>query len=74
MAKSDDINRIIDHKLFSEDDIQEMCKRLGKQLTEDYAGKKPLVIGALKGAVYFLTDLTRDPWRARPSLRGARSP
>ena len=60
MAKSDDINRIIDHKLFSEDDIQEMCKRLGKQLTEDYAGKKPLVIGALKGAVYFLTDLTRE--------------
>ena len=37
-----------------------MCKRLGKQLTEDYAGKKPLVIGALKGAVYFLTDLTRE--------------
>ena len=60
MPKSDDINRIIDHKLFSEDDIQEMCKRLGKQLTEDYAGKKPLVIGALKGAVYFLTDLTRE--------------
>lgn len=60
MANSDNINRIIDHKLFSEEDIHEMCVRLGKQLTEDYAGKKPLVVGALKGAVYFLTDLTRE--------------
>lgn len=60
MANSDNINRIIDHKLFTEEDIHEMCVRLGKQLTEDYAGKKPLVVGALKGAVYFLTDLTRE--------------
>lgn len=59
MVKGDNINDIIDHKLFSEDDIHEMCVRLGKQLTEDYAGKKPLVVGALKGAIYFLTDLTR---------------
>ena len=48
MVKGDNINDIIDHKLFSEDDIHEMCVRLGKQLTEDYAGKKPLVVGALK--------------------------
>lgn len=39
MPKSDNINRIIDHKLFSEDDIHNMCVRLGKQLTQDYAGK-----------------------------------
>ncbi|WP_308556814.1 hypoxanthine phosphoribosyltransferase [uncultured Lactobacillus sp.] len=60
MVKGDNINDIIDHKLFSEEDIHQMCVRLGKQLTEDYAGKKPLVVGALKGAVYFLTDLTRQ--------------
>lgn len=60
LVKADNINDIIDHKLFSEDDIHEMCVRLGKQLTEDYAGKKPLVVGALKGAIYFLTDLTRQ--------------
>ena len=60
MAKGDNIDQIIDHKLFTEDDIHEMCVRLGKQLTEDYAGKKPVVVGALKGAIYFLTDLTRQ--------------
>ena len=59
MVKSDNIDEIIDHKLFSEDDIHEMCERLGKELTEDYAGKKPIVVGALKGAIYFLTDVTR---------------
>lgn len=60
MAKSDNMGRIIDHKLFTEEDIHEICVRLGKQLTEDYAGKKPLVVGALKGAIYFLTDLTKQ--------------
>lgn len=60
MPKSDNINNIIDHKLFTEEDIHNMCVKLGKQLTVDYAGKKPLVIGALKGAIFFLTDLVRE--------------
>jgi hypoxanthine phosphoribosyltransferase len=60
MPKNDNINSIIDHKLFTEDDIHKMCVKLGKQLTQDYAGKQPLVVGALKGAVFFLTDLVRE--------------
>ncbi|MBA1392711.1 hypoxanthine phosphoribosyltransferase [Lactobacillus sp. XV13L] len=60
MPKSDDINSIIDHKLFTEEDIHALCIKLGKQLTADYAGKKPLVVGALKGAIFFLTDLVRE--------------
>lgn len=60
MTKCDNLDRIIDKKLFSEDDIHQMCVRLGKKLTEDYAGKNPIVVGALKGAVYFLTDVTRQ--------------
>ncbi len=60
MPKNDNIDNIIDHKLFSEDDIHQMCVRLGQQLTEDYAGKNPLIVGALKGAIFFLTDLVRE--------------
>lgn len=60
MVASDKIDQIIDHKLYTEEDIHQMCVRLGKQLTNDYSGKKPLVVGALKGAIYFLTDLTRQ--------------
>ena len=40
--------------------IRDRCKRLGKELTKEYAGKDLLVIGALKGAVFFLTDLVRE--------------
>lgn len=60
MPKNDNIDNIIDHKLFTEQDIHNMCVKLGKQLTEDYAGKKPLIVGALKGAIFFLTDLVRE--------------
>ncbi|WP_278960124.1 phosphoribosyltransferase, partial [Lactobacillus apis] len=60
MPKNDNIDNIIDHKLFSEDDIHQMCVRLGQQLTKDYAGKNPLIVGALKGAIFFLTDLVRE--------------
>lgn len=60
MANSDNINEIIDRVLYSEDDIKKMCQKLGKQLTTDYAGKYPLVVGVLKGAVFFMTDVTRQ--------------
>ncbi|MGN1407346.1 hypoxanthine phosphoribosyltransferase [Lactobacillus sp.] len=54
------IHDAVDHKLYSEDDIAKMNKRLGEQLTKDYAGKRVLVVGALKGAIFFLTDLLRQ--------------
>ncbi|MCT7793649.1 MAG: phosphoribosyltransferase family protein, partial [Lactobacillus iners] len=60
MANCDNISSIIDRRLFTEEDIKLMCKRLGKELTKEYAGKDLLVIGALKGAVFFLTDLVRE--------------
>lgn len=45
--------------LYSQDEIDQACKRLGKQITNDYYDKNPLVIGVLKGAIYFMTDITR---------------
>ncbi|MDO4757066.1 MAG: hypoxanthine phosphoribosyltransferase [Parabacteroides sp.] len=45
--------------LISEEEIIETCKKLGKQLTEDYQGKKPLVVGLLKGSVPFLAELIK---------------
>ena len=54
------IHDAVDHKLYSEEDIAEMTKRLGQQLTKDYAGKRVLVVGALKGAIFFLNDLLRE--------------
>jgi len=46
--------------LISEEEIKEICKRLGKQISEDYKGKKLLLVSVLKGAVVFLADLMRE--------------
>lgn len=45
--------------LFSEEMIAEKVEELGKKITEDLAEKDPIVIGVLKGANVFLSDLIR---------------
>ena len=52
---TDDIKEI----LVSEEQIESMCKMLGKQLSDDYRDNTtpPLVIGLLKGCVPFMTSL-----------------
>lgn len=50
-----DVERI----LFSEEQIKDAVKALGKRITEDYAGKRPLLVGILKGSAVFMTDLMR---------------
>jgi len=51
----DDIKEI----LFSEEEIQRRVKELGAQITAEYAGKAPLLIGVLKGCYVFLADIAR---------------
>ncbi|WP_078556514.1 hypoxanthine phosphoribosyltransferase [Bacillus alkalicellulosilyticus] len=45
--------------LISEEEIETKIRELGKQLTVEYEGKNPLVIGVLKGAMLFMADLTK---------------
>ncbi len=35
------------------------CVELGKEITADYAGRPPLLVGVLKGAFVFMSDLSR---------------
>ena len=35
-------------------------KELAAQISEDYRGKEPLVVGILKGSVFFFADLVRE--------------
>lgn len=51
----EDIKQII----YSEEVIKEKVDELGKRITEDFSGKNPIVIGVLKGANVFLSDLIR---------------
>ena len=45
--------------LITEEQIHQRIKELGEQITKDYAGLNPLLIGVLKGACFFLSDLLR---------------
>jgi len=45
--------------LFTEEIIQKRVAELGAEITKEYAGKAPLLIGILKGCFMFLADLSR---------------
>ena len=45
--------------LVSHDVITEATKKLGAQLTKDYAGKNPILIGILKGSIPFMAELVK---------------
>lgn len=53
------MNKDVEKILVTEEELYSLAKKLGEKITEDYAGKKLLVVGVLKGSIYFLTDLTR---------------
>lgn len=46
--------------LINQQELKQICKRLGEQITRDYQGKKLLVVSVLKGAVVFMGDLLRE--------------
>ena len=41
-------------------DIERRVKELGEQISRDYAGREPVVVGILKGAFIFMADLVRQ--------------
>jgi hypoxanthine phosphoribosyltransferase len=43
-----------------EDELQARIAELGKAITEDYEGRAPLLVGVLKGAFVFMSDLARQ--------------
>jgi hypoxanthine phosphoribosyltransferase len=45
--------------LIGADELQARVAELGVQITHDYAGRAPLLVGVLKGAFMFMSDLAR---------------
>lgn len=45
--------------LISEREIQSRCEELGAIISRDYAGKKLVLVGLLKGSVPFISDLCK---------------
>ena len=45
--------------LFPEETLKRRVAEMGARISEDYAGKNPLLIGVLKGCYIFLADISR---------------
>lgn len=56
MSMDNDIKKV----LLTKEEIEAICKRLGEQISRDYAGKKLLLVSVLKGAVVFMADIMRN--------------
>ena len=47
------------HILISETQISTRVRELGGEITDFYSGERPLLLGVMNGALFFLTDLLR---------------
>ena len=52
----EDMERI----LLTEAELKERVAELGRQISEDFAGKEPIFVGVLKGCFIFMADLLRS--------------
>jgi hypoxanthine phosphoribosyltransferase len=55
-----ELERGVGEVLIDEERLQERIRELGRELSEDYAGRELLLVGVLKGAVFFMADLMRS--------------
>jgi hypoxanthine phosphoribosyltransferase len=46
--------------LVQADDLQHRVRELGAEISRDYEGRNLVLVGVLKGAVFFLSDLMRN--------------
>lgn len=56
MENNDTLGQI----MITREQLAKRVKELGKQISEDYKGQEILMVGILKGAVLFLSDLIRE--------------
>jgi hypoxanthine phosphoribosyltransferase len=45
--------------LVQQDELAHRVQELGRQISDDYAGRELFLVGVLKGAMFFLSDLMR---------------
>ena len=50
---------VLGETIVEADELQTRVRELGAEITRDYAGREVLLLGVLKGAVFFVADLMR---------------
>ncbi|MBW3645142.1 MAG: hypoxanthine phosphoribosyltransferase [Actinobacteria bacterium] len=59
MPAPHDANPELGELVISEEQIRSRIAELGREISADYAGRPPLLVGVLKGAFVFMADLCR---------------
>lgn len=54
------LNNDIKRVYFTEDELQTRVAELGKEISNEYAGKHPIIVSVLKGSFVFMADLVRQ--------------
>ena len=55
-----DVERGVSEILIDEQTLRGRIAELGEEISNDYRGRAPLLVGVLKGAVFFMADLMRE--------------
>ena len=65
------MNKDVERILFTESEIADCVKELGRQITEDYRGKELVAAVIMKGSLMFAADLLRhiDSLKSRETLK-----
>jgi hypoxanthine phosphoribosyltransferase len=59
MSQMGQLERAVEEVLIDEDALHARIGELGDEISADYAGRDLLLVGVLKGAVFFMADLMR---------------
>ena len=59
MNQQSELERAVGDVLIDPDALQARIRELGEEINADYAGRELLLVGVLKGAVFFIADLVR---------------
>jgi hypoxanthine phosphoribosyltransferase len=55
-----ELERGVEEILIDEETLQARIRELGAEISSDYTGRDLLLVGVLKGAVFFMADLMRE--------------
>ncbi len=55
-----ELERAVTEVLIDRDVLQRRIRELGEEISSDYTGRDLLLVGVLKGAVFFMADLMRN--------------
>jgi hypoxanthine phosphoribosyltransferase len=55
-----ELEQAVSEVLIDRDVLQRRIEELGEEISTDYAGRDLLLVGVLKGAVFFMADLMRN--------------